>query len=153
MAIITEIKTIKIDHECKDFPIYLTWLNGLGGYDSWLFFKEHSVSTRTKVSNKYTLNITDLETAIGTNDITGKNIEPQMKIGGRMLAEDMDGIKSLYESPKVMMLMNPDTWETDGATWQRVIVKTGSLLTLKTRTPYLEVKLTLELPYRFKQKE
>ena len=153
MSIITELKSIKIDHECKDFPIYLTWLNGLGGYDSWLFFKEHSVTTRTKISNKYNINVQDLENAVATNDITGKDVSPQIKIGGRMLAADMDGMQSLYESPKVMMLSNPETWETDGAKWKRVIVKTGSLLTLKTRTAYLEVKLTLELPYIFKQKE
>lgn len=153
MAIITEKKSIKIDHECKDFPIYLTWLNGLGGYDSWLFFKEHTTTTKTKVSGKYTLNVQDLENAIGTNDILGKDIKPEMKIGGRMLASDMDGMQSLYESPKVLMLMNPESWEVDGAKWQRVIVKTGSLLVLKTRTSYLDVKLSLELPYRFKQKE
>ncbi len=153
MAIITEKKKIKIDHECKDFPIYLTWLNGLGGYDSWLFFKEHSVNTKTKVSGKYTLNVQDLENAIGTNDILGKDIKPEMRIGGRIESDDMDGMQSLYESPKVLMLMNPETWEVDGAKWQRVIIKTGSLLVLKTRTSYLDVKLSLELPYRFKQKE
>ena len=153
MAIITEKKNIKIDHECKDFPIYLTWLNGVGGYDSWLFFKEHSITIKTKITSKYTSNITDLETAIGTNDITGKDIAPQMNIGGRIEEEDMDGMQSLFESPKVMMLMNPDTWESDGAIWQRVIVRTGTLLIFKTRTSYLEVKFTLELPYRFKQKE
>lgn len=153
MAIITEKKTIKIDHECKDFPIYLTWLNGVGGYDSWLFFKEHSSTTKTKITSSYTSNISNLETAIGTNDITGKDIAPQMKIGGRIEAEDMDGMQSLFESPKVMMLMNPETWESDGAVWQRVIVNTGTLLILKTRTSYLDVKFTLDLPYRFKQKE
>lgn len=153
MAIITEKKKIKIDHECKDFPIYLTWLNGVGGYDSWLFFKERTETTRTKVSNKYVKNVEDLENAVATNDITGKDIAPQMKIGGRIEAEDMDGMQSLFESPKVMMLMNPDTWEADGAKWQRVIVKAGSLLTFKTRTSYLDVRLTLELNYRFKQKE
>ena len=68
-------------------------------------------------------------------------------------AEDMDGMQSLFESPKVMMLMNPETWESDGAIWQRVIVNTGTLLILKTRTSYLDVKFTLDLPYRFKQKE
>lgn len=153
MAIITEKKTIKIDHECKDFPIYLTWLNGVGGYDNWLFFKEHSSTTKTKITSSYTSNISNLETAIGTNDITGKDIAPQMKIGGRIEAEDMDGMQSLFESPKVMMLMNPETWESDGAIWQRVIVNTGTLLILKTRTSYLDVKFTLDLPYRFKQKE
>ena len=153
MAIITEKKKIKIDHECKDFPIYLTWLNGLGGYDSWLFFKEHTIQTNTKVISRYKSNIQDLENSVGTFDIVGKDISPRMQIGGRMEVEDMDGMQSLYESPKVMMLMNPNTWESDGCVWQRVVVRTGSLVTLKTRSSYLDVKLTLELPNRFKQQE
>jgi len=153
MAIITEIKEVKIDHECKDFPIYLTWLNTLGGYDSWLFFKEHTEKVKTKAVNPYTINTEDLETAIGSNDISGKLVTPVLEIGGRMTAEDMDGIESLYTSPKVMMLTNPDSWEVDGAKWQRVIVKTGSLITLKTRTAYLNVKLSLDLPFINKQQE
>ena len=153
MAIITEKKKIKIDHECKDFPIYLTWLNGLGGYDSWLFFKEHTIQTNTKVISRYKSNIQDLENSVGTFDIVGKDISPRMQIGGRMEVEDMDGMQSLYESPKVMMLMNPNTWESDGCVWQRVVVRTGSLVTLTTRSSYLDVKLTLELPNRFKQQE
>ena len=153
MAIITEKKEIRIDHECKDYPVYLTWLNGLGGYDSWLFFKEHTVKVKTRSLNAYTRNVESLETSIGNKDITGKTISEQMDIGGRIKSADMDGMESLYESPKVMMLTNPDTWETDGAKWIRVIVKTGSLITLKTRVEYLTVKLTLDLPFINKQVE
>lgn len=153
MAIITEEKEVKIDHECKDFPIYLTWLNTLGGYDSWLFFKEHTSKVKTKSVNPYTINVEDLETAIGSNEVSGKLVTPQIDIGGRMKAEDMKGMESLYTSPKVLMLNNPETWETEGAKWKRVIVKTGSLITLKTRTSYLNVKLTLDLPFINKQQE
>jgi hypothetical protein len=156
---ITEKKKIKIDHECKDFPIYLTWLNRLGGYSYWLFFKEHNIKTKTKSENGYIQNIQDLETAISTNDITGKEAEHSISVGGRMKAEDMDGITGLYESPKVERLMNPDTWETDGPSggpaplWQRVIIKSGSLTILKTGIDFLEVKMILDLPFINTQKE
>jgi hypothetical protein len=156
---LTEKKKIKIDHECKDFPIYLTWLNRLGGYSYWLFFKEHQEKTKTASQNKYIVSIPDLETAIRTNDITGKTATHTIVIGGRIKAEDIDGITGLYESPKVQRLMNPDTWETDGPVntplpiWQRVIVKPGSIVILKTGIDYLEVKMTLELPFINTQKE
>ncbi len=156
---VTEKKDIKIDHECKDFPIYLTWLNRLGGYSYWLFFKEHTEKTKTKSENKYILNIQDLENAIGTNDITGKSAVHSMLIGGRIKAEDMDGITGLYESPKVLRLMNPETWETDGEggtplpKWQRVIVKPGSIVILKTGIDFLEIKMNLDLPFINTQKE
>jgi hypothetical protein len=156
---ITEKKKIKIDHECKDFPIYLTWLNSLGGYSYWLFFKEHQEKTKTASENKYIKSIADLENAISTNDITGKAAANTILIGGRMKAEDMDGIEGLYQSPKVLRLMNPETWETDSPTgtpapiWQRVIIKPGSLTVLKTGVDFLEVKITLELPFINTQKE
>ncbi len=156
---LTEKKNIKIDHECKDFPVYLAWVNSLGGYSYWLFFKQHTEKTKTKQENSYIPNIDDLETAIATNDITGKGASPTLDIGGRMKAEDMDGITGLYESPKVLRLMNPETWETDGVgntpapRWQRVLVKAGSLVTLRTRTDWLEVKLTLALATINTQKE
>ena len=153
MANITETKTVKIDSECKANPIYLTWLNTLGGYDYWLFDKQHSISVNTKSDSKYSYNVDDLENAIGTNDITGKLVANQIKLGARVKAEDMDGMESLYTSSKVMRLMNPETWEVDGAKWQRVIVKTGSLLVLNTNTNFLDVKLTIELANTFKQIE
>ena len=156
---LTEKKKIKVDHECKDNPIYLTWLNKLGGYSYWLFFKNHSINTKTSGENPYSISIQDLENANSTNGITGKAILHSMAIGARVRAADMDGITGLYESPKVMRLMNPETWETDGVggipnpIWQRVGVKTGSLLILRTGSEFLDVKLTLDLALINSQKE
>jgi len=153
MARLTEKKRIKIDTECKDFPVYLCWINSLGGYDYWLFFKSHEESTKTKSQTPYLINIDDLETATATNDIIGKQAVHTFKIGARMKQEDMDGITGLYESPKAMLLMNPETWQDDGPVWQRVIVKTGSLLVLKTGTAFLDVKLQIQMPFVNTQKE
>ena len=159
MPILTEKKKIKFDHECKDFPIYLNWLNRLGGYSYWLFFKEHTEKTSTSVENKYIKSIKDLENARATNDITGKKATHTILVGCRCKAEDIDGLTGLYESPKVERLMNPETWETDGPTggilpiWQRVIVKPGSITILKTGIDFLEIKMTLELPFINTQKE
>jgi hypothetical protein len=150
---LTEKKRIKIDTECKDYPKYLCWLNKFGGYDYWLFFKYHEEHTRTQAENPYVVNIDDLETANSTNDITGKKAVHSFRIGARVKEEDMDGLTGLYESPKVMLLMNPETWSTEGPVWQRVIVKTGSMLVLKTGTEFLEMKLEIQMPFINTQKE
>lgn len=150
---VTEKKKIKIDHTCKDFPVYLAWINSVGGYSYWLFFKSHTERVSTRKETSYIKNTTDLEAAFATNDIVGKSALPTLEIGAKVLAEDMDGIQGLYQSPKVLMLTNPLTWETDEPVtggrkpiWRRVLVKTGSLVTLKTKKASLDVKLTLELP-------
>jgi len=153
MPQLTEKIKVKIDHECKDFPIFLTWLNSLGGYSYWLFFKSHTESIKTKSENSYIVNIQDLENAISTNDITGKSSIPSLAIGAVIDAEDMDGIQSLFQSPKVLQLMNPETWQTEGLKYRRVIVNAGSLIILKTKIERLEVKFTLELPFINTQKE
>jgi hypothetical protein len=157
--ILTEKKRIKVDTTCKDFPMYLCWLNSLGGYSYWLFFKTHTETSKTKAQTGYSLNEADLATDIGTNDIVGKSAVHSFRIGARMLSEDMDGITGLFESPKVMLLMNPETWQTDSPTgtplprWQRTLVGTGSLVILKTSTAFLEVKLDIQMPRINTQKE
>ncbi len=157
--IITEKKKIKIDHTCKDSPVYLTWINSLGGYSYWLFFKYQKETSSTKLENKYVKDTSDLENSIGAIDITGKGNSPNMDIGAKIKAEDIPGIRGLYESPKVLMLMNPFTWPTDGdgnnplPKWQRVIVKNGSLIFFETRKAFYDVKLSLIQTPRNTQKE
>lgn len=149
----TEKKKIKIDNECKDFPLYLTWLNSKGGYSYWLFFKSHSEITSTRIENQYLKNVTDLETSIGQIDSTGKISSPKIDFGARVSQEDMQNINSLYNSPKVLLLSNPETWEVDGPKWLRVQIKQGSLLTLKTGIEFQEVNMSMLLPLINTQKE
>ncbi len=54
---ISEIKTIRVNCECYNQGIYITWLNYLGGFDYWLFTAE----------KEYQIDITDSQTL--TNDI------------------------------------------------------------------------------------
>ncbi len=153
MAEITEIKTIKIDHECKANPVCLCWLNSLGGYSFWVFSAEHSITTSTSINSLYKNNVPDLETAIGTENIIGKDVLNTLNIGSRVLDEDMDGMQGLYTSTAVYRLTNNDSWSVDGAKWQRVIIKKGSLLTLKTDTTYKDVRMSLMLPLSNRQQQ
>jgi len=152
---LTEKKRIKIDSECRDNPIYLCWLNSLGGISYWLFSKNHTETTRTRAGKSYVKNISDLETAKGNLDFITKEAVHSFKVGARVLQEDMDGIEGLFESPKVQMLMNPATWQTDegGARWQNVQIKTGSLLVLDTATNYKDIQMEIQMPFLYKQAE
>jgi hypothetical protein len=150
---VTESLRMKVDHECKDFPIYLTWLNSVGGYDYWLFFKKNKYKIQTKLENSHVKNIENLETAIGNIDISGKGIQPQIDFGARVRAEDMDGMAGLFGSPKVLYLTNPEGWQLEGPKWNRVIIKPGSLLVSESNFEFLEIKMSMLLPTLNTQKE
>lgn len=151
--IVTEKKKVKIDSECKDFPLYLEWNNKIGGKDQWLFFKSHKELTKTKQENKYIKYVPDLENSLGQQDITGKSAAPEIQFGAYVHEDDMDGITSLYESPKVLLLTNPETWEAEGPKWIRVLIKPGSLLTFEAKRHFITVKMVMTLPLRNSQKE
>ena len=153
MGVLTERITVKVKEGCGDNPIYLCWLDAKACWNYWLFTKFQEDSIKTNIEGGYSVNIDDLENSIGTNDITGKGTQPQIEIVSRIELEDMDGIKSLYNSTFVLMFSNPDTWEVDGAKWKRVIVNVGSLKTFKTNTNYYDIKLTLSLPELFTQQQ
>lgn len=150
---VTQRQKIKIDHDCKDFPIYLTWLNKLGGYSYWLFFKSNRRTVNTKIKTQYLTNIGDLETSKGQLNITGKSSSPGISFGARISNDDMDGIESLFESPKVMYLTNPETWEVDSPKWVRVTIKQGSLVLSVSKAASLEVKMSMLLPLINTQEE
>jgi hypothetical protein len=152
MPRITEIKKVEISKDCFDFPIFIEWNNKIGGKDQWLFYHTNTETTKTKQLNKYVHFVEDLETSIGQEDIVGKTAAPEIQFGANVHESKMDGIRSLYESPKVLILVNPNTWQTDGPSntplpkWKRVLIKTGSFVFFRTKQQYYQVKMTATLP-------
>ena len=153
MARITEIKTVKINDGCGENPVYLCWLNKLGGISYWLFNRYKTEKTKTSINFPFSSNISNLETDQGNINISGKGVQPSYEIGASIPIADMDGIRGLYESGKVLMLANPTTWTTDGVKWKRVIITAGSLVVLKKDTSFYDVRLTLNLPELYNQIE
>lgn len=153
MGVLTEIITVKVKEGCGDNPVFLCWLNTLGGFDYWLFNKFQEQNLKTSFESSFSSNVSDLETALGVANITGKSSGENIEVGSSIALEDIDGIKSLYESTSVFMLTNPTTWTTDGCKWKRVIVQTGSLMVFKTNKSFYDIKLTLVLPERFTQQQ
>lgn len=145
---VTEQKFIDVDSECKDNPVYLQWWNTKGGPSYWLFHRNQTDLVNTSSAGEYIKNEPDMEYAIGGAEFLGKNADPSMLIGADVPISKMDGIKGLIISPKVLMLMNPETWTTDvgGPKWQRVKVQTGSFIVLKRTETRQRVELVLLLP-------
>ena len=153
MGVLSEVITVKKEIGCGDNPIYLCWINTLGGFDYWLFNKFQEQNLKTKIENSFSSNISDLETALGISNITGKSSGETIDVVSSISIDDIDGIKSLYESTSVFMLTNPTTWTTDGAKWKRVIVQPGSLKIFTTNKSFYNIKLSLVLPERFTQQQ
>lgn len=154
--VVTEVRTIKIDHECKDNPVYLAWLGTDGNWNYWLFHKVQTEALDTEVTGEFVPYISDLEDAIGNGEYMGKESTPQLIVGANVDEEDIgkgilpsqynQGLKSLINSPYVQMLSNPDTWEADGVKWMRVKVVPGTFKIIDTNQSRATIELTLLLP-------
>jgi hypothetical protein len=140
---ITEIKRIKVDTECKDNPVYLAWLNTSGSYSYWLFEINNTKQVQTEALGEFTKNIPDLATSVGNKEFLMKISQPAIIVGANVSRDDMDGLTGLINSPKVQMLMNPDTWAVDGAVWQRVQIKPGSFVTGREVETRMDVELVI----------
>lgn len=155
MSIITEIKTIKIDHECKTNPVYLFWQGTNSGPNYWLFHKVQTEVEEIEDVGEFFPYVDDLETALGNAETIGKNSQPELVIGAYVDVEDLSqgvmpntfpGLKGLLRSPNVLMLTNLDTWEEEGPKWMRVRVAPGTFKILDTDQAKARIELTLLLP-------
>lgn len=149
--IVTEKKVVKIDRNCKTNPVFLTWINSLGGREFWLFHKVQTKGITVSENGDFEKTIQDLETARGQISVFSKTAVPQMIIGANVLIEDLEGIKSVLHSVKVEMLINPLTWQTDGPKWRHVEPAPGSFKLYNTNQVRNDIEITLDFPYLFNQ--
>jgi hypothetical protein len=152
LAVFSEVKTINISSDCPDYPIYLKWINTLGGWSYWLFAFDQQKSINIGDAVTYENNITELSTADAKLEYLSKRAFPKIVCGANNVSTaNLAGLKGLLYSPKVMMLTNPDTWETDGAgatplpKFQTVLVQPGSFNLETTRRGVADVEITLQV--------
>lgn len=142
---VTEIKEIDINRDCVDNPVYLCWLNTLGVPSYWLFNNRIKM-IQTAADGEYEKIAEDLEGSIGVSEFLSKTAEPSFIIGAEVPVVKMDGMQGLIQSPKVEMLMNTETWITDGGPiWQRVKLRVGSFLILNKSETFNRVQLEIVL--------
>jgi len=61
--IVTEVKKLKYDSNCKKNPVFITWLNTLTGWEQWLFDTTYIDGLTTARSETFEGYINDLITA------------------------------------------------------------------------------------------
>lgn len=139
---ITEKKTIKIDRECKENPVFISWINTLGGREHWLFHKVQTKGIVTQNDGSYEPYISDLSTARGQIVDISRNAMPLLIVNATVDIEDIDGIKTMLYSPCVEWLVseNPIKWKT-------VRPQVGSFKLYDTSDLKAIIQITLELPY------
>lgn len=143
---VTEIKRIQVRCACLN-PVMLKWKNSKGNWDRWVF-EHHQINT-DDIGNEQTMSryIEDYETADIQKDLLSKNTTPNMILGADQLTlNHANGLKWLLRSVKVMMLMNKDTWQIDGAVWQTVLVKSGTFQITDNSQDLHSTELTIEFP-------
>lgn len=146
MPIVTEIKTIKVESGCKDNPVFVSWINTLGGREHWLFHRIQVKQIDTADSGVFVKTNTELEIATGNVfDITSQanNI---LIVNALVDIEDIEGIKTMLYSPCVEMLVNPETWGTESPKWLNIHVVKGSFRLYQTDQIKSIIEIQLEMP-------
>jgi hypothetical protein len=140
--IVTEKKTIKIDRECKENPVFISWLNTYGGREHWLFSKVQTKGLVTQNAGNFETYISDLSTSRGQISDISKNATPLLTVNCMVDVEDVEGIKTMLYSPCVEMLIsqNPIVWQT-------VRPQAGSFKLYDTSDIRANMQITFELPY------
>jgi hypothetical protein len=140
--IVTEKKTIKIDRECKENPVFISWLNVYGGREHWLFHKVQTKGIVTQNAGTYESYISDLSNSRGQINDISKNATPLLIINAYVDIEDIEGIKTMLYSPCVEWLISQAPIK-----WQTVRPQVGSFKLYDTTDLKAIIQITLELPY------
>jgi hypothetical protein len=144
---VTEKKRIKIDRECKDNPVFVTWINTLGGREQWLFHKVQTEGLQTENRGTFEPYVEDLELSRGQIMDIEIFAQPQLIVYAQVLNEDIQGLKSILYSPNVEVLVNPLTWEIDDPKWQIYRPQPGSFKIIDTDEIRTDIEITFNNPY------
>jgi hypothetical protein len=146
---VSEIKTVEVDQECYSNPIYLRWLNSLGGFDYWLFHTMQNYKDTTSNEQVYEKYTEDLGSAEGRGLTMSKDNQGEITLGAEGLTKDQaQGLKYLLRSVKVYMLLDAET-----NAWVVVRVKPDSYDYDKTDEMRERIELTILPPQDFNQQQ
>lgn len=147
---LTERRRIKIGDECYENPVYLRWKATEGGWGYWLFKYDYKRMNDVKTIANYFLFEEDIELSDGDEEVLRKESNPSITVGEMGIDKiHYDGFVTLMESPRVQLLVNPLTWQTDdgGAKWMTVFLKTTNINS-QTKYGTFDVELTIEMQQR-----
>lgn len=144
---VTEKKTVKIVRSCKRNPVYISWLDHLGGRNHWLFHTSQVDSMSTSGDQTFEPFISDLENSRGQINDLAIFAQPSLTCTALVELIDLEGIKSLYHSVNIEVLTNPDTWQVDGVKWATYRVQKGSFSIRETEQNRALIDITFDKNY------
>jgi hypothetical protein len=131
---------------CNKNTVYLNWLHPTGARMYYLFQKNNIKGIATKTKEVYNPYFEDIENQTGDTFITGKDVTPNLIVGGVESVEKYKWLKTLLYSTNVLMLLNPKTWKTEGAKWQNVNIPDGSFTLEQATDNTFEFSFNIVLP-------
>lgn len=145
--IVIEKKIVKVDTDCKKNPVFVSWLNTLGGREHWLFHKIQTEALVTAEAGTFEPFREDIETARGKILDLSVSATPKLVVFALPDIEDLKGLETIMYSNMVEILMNPETWEAEGPKWQIVRPEKGSFQINNTDQIKADLEITFTLPY------
>jgi hypothetical protein len=143
IAIVTEIKKIKVQ-SCALRPIYLRWLNRLGGFDYWCFEKQQEYDYQGNNALVYKTYIQLLSIATGTHRKNKSQGLKLVTLGCEGVTENQfNTLTVLQDSPRVQIKID--------SVWRDCVVGDASNVR-NTDDPACDFELQLILPELFTQK-
>lgn len=130
---------------CQDRPLYLCWLNTLGGWDYWMFQHNQMEELTTSDSERFRPHVTDVALINSRDDYYSRKAVKRLTIGADNLTrQQMVGLKDLLTSLKVYEMQQDGTRTT-------VLVLDGSFDMDETRNDRFSVELEIEYPEKYLQ--
>jgi len=112
-----------------------------------LFSKTQIISVVTGSQTVFENPVTDLENSESFMEVLTLLAGQTMVLGATNLdRNDIEFVKTILRSPKVQLLFNPDTWETEGPKWITVIPNRGTFPLIETGEPRADIQLTIAFP-------
>lgn len=150
---LTEEVQVRVTDCTPKNQVYLAWLDKTGGWNYFLFSIKQIKGRKTAISGVFSKFFTDMETQETTATIIDKTVDPHITCGAEQLdAYDDNLMRSLIDSPYVLLLMNNDDWDTDGPQWQEVRVEPSDYKYEDTKKVYQNIELKILLPEVYVQK-
>lgn len=143
----SETKTVKYKYCDFANPVCIKWIDATGAWNFWVFGVTQTEGLVVGAGQgAFSRHIDDLETSTGQSLMINKEAVPELTMGADGLdSNDIAGLKTILNSPRVMMLVNYISWGSDGVDyWVDVKPLTGRFKMRDTKATRYSFELTVQ---------
>lgn len=140
-VVFTETKEVEYRRGCFKNPMYLTWKNLKGGWDSWLFQNNQLETVTTESLGEFFRHYESIADLKSTSTEIGKLAKPTITLSAEYLTlDEKRNISKILYSNKVYIL------DSSGEILKEVKVSQGSFLIEETKKSLFSIDFQIELP-------